>query len=206
MIEVELKCKLSSELLPKLQEKLQTMQFDGSMHNRDVYYDTPEFDLLRQAVFFRVRNNRQLDFKFNEQVHKEHGQSTERTFPLELDSQQVIKMNLLFARFLPRWQNESSVEAAIGKNGLVELAHIDNRRESYSKDGIYVSVDHVEGLGDFLEVETHAEEGSDTSEAQARLQAFVADLQIEHIKVGYVELWLLQHNPQAYEAGQYHLG
>jgi adenylate cyclase class IV len=62
----------------------------------------------------------------------------------------------------------------------------------------------VEGLGDFLEVETHCEEDADTGEARERLQAFVSDLQVQHINVGYVELWLARHNPAAYQAGRYH--
>jgi adenylate cyclase class IV len=64
--------------------------------------------------------------------------------------------------------------------------------------------DHVEGLGDFLEVETRCEEEADTGEAQTRLQTFVSDLQVRHINVGYVELWLAKHNPAAYQAGKYH--
>src|SRR5215471_20737657 len=75
MIEVELKCGLFPELLPKLREKLQRMTFDGIAHNVDRYYDTPRFDLLRQAVFVRVRNDHQLEFKFNEKGENAHLQT-----------------------------------------------------------------------------------------------------------------------------------
>src|SRR5258707_12343169 len=107
MIEVELKCELFPKLLPKLQERLQHMTFDGTAHNVD--------------------------------------------------------------------------------------------------GAVHLSIDHVEGLGDFLEVEMQCEEDADTSEALALLHKFIAGLDLQHIKVGYVELWLRIHNPQAYQLGKYRL-
>ena len=205
MIEVELKCHLSPELLSRLQKKLQQMRFDGTTHNVDIYYDTRDFALLQQAVFVRVRNNRQLDFKFNESAEKVHLQSTERTFSLFPEPASAAQMNALFAHFLPHWSAFPTVAEAVLKNDLIELARIDNKRQVYSNDEVHVSVDHVAGLGDFLEVETRSEEGADTGQAVATLEAFVADLHVQHIKVGYVELWLRVHNPQAYQLGQYHL-
>lgn len=181
------------------------MQCDGTVRNVDIYYDTPAYNLLQQAVFVRVRNNQHLEFKFNEHAEKTHGQSTERTFSLLPDADMAAKMHALFTRFLPHWYTAPTVEAAFTHNGLIELARIENNRESFSQDGIYVSIDHVTGLGEFLEVETRCEEGTDTSHAQSRLHTFISDLNVEHIRVGYVELWLRMHNPHAYQLGKYHL-
>ena len=205
LIEIELKCELSPQLLDKVREKTQGMKFNGTVHNQDMYYDTPTWDLLRRAVFVRVRNNRQVEFKFNEDITQEHGQVHERVFPLEAYPTQADKATTLFAYFLPTWIAAASFEEAVKKNGLIELVSIDNTREAYVSEDIALSIDHVKGLGNFLEVETHCEEGADTSQAQARLQAFVSDLNVQHIKVGYVELWLYKHNTAAYQAGRYHL-
>ncbi|GHO53756.1 CYTH domain-containing protein [Ktedonobacter robiniae] len=205
MIEVELKCQLSPALLQKLHSKLEHMRFDGEVHNIDIYYDTQDYALLQQAAFVRVRNSTKVEFKFNESIEKIHGQSTERTFPLHPDTDQAKKMNALFAHFLPTWQAQATVEAAISKNGLVELARIDNKREEYSQDDIYISVDHVTQLGDFLEVEVRCDEKDDPEKAHTMLQAFVSDLDVQHIGVGYVELWLREHNVEAYQLGRYHL-
>jgi predicted adenylyl cyclase CyaB len=114
-------------------------------------------------------------------------------------------MHALFSYFLPAWVPATPFNEAVKKNGLIELVRIENKREAYGSEHIALSIDHVEGLGYFLEVETQCEEDTDTSLAQARLQAFVSDLQVQHIKVGYVELWLAQHNPEAYLAGRYHM-
>lgn len=204
MIEVELKYELSAELLPKLRERLQTMTFKGIVHNLDRYYDTARFDLLQQAVFVRVRNDLQLEFKFNETADIAHFQSTERVFALFPDAN-AEKMNALFTRFLPEWAASSSFSEAVTKNNLIELARINNTREGYVDGAIHLSIDHVEGLGDFLEVEMQYEEDADTSEALALLRNFLADLDAEQIKVGYVELWLRIHNPQTYQLGKYQL-
>jgi adenylate cyclase, class 2 len=205
MIEIELKCALSPQLLEKVRQKIQGMEFRGTVYNHDIYYDTPTWDLLRRAVFVRVRNSSTIEFKFNEAVSQDHGQANERVFPLQGSPTDVDRLNSLFTYFLPTWIPATSFEDAITKNDLIHLASIDNTREAYANEHIDLSIDHVKGLGDFLEVETQCEEGVDTTQAQARLQAFVADLPIQHIKVGYVELWLYKHNPEAYQAGRYHL-
>jgi hypothetical protein len=153
----------------------------------------------------RVRNNRKVEFKFNEDITQEHGQANERTFPVQASPTEIDKMNALFAYFLPSWVAASSIEDAIKKNDLIELTYIDNTREEYVGEQIILSIDHVEGLGDFLEVETQCEEDGDTTLAQARLDAFISDLDVRHIKVGYVELWLYQYHRAAYEVGRYHL-
>lgn len=205
LIEIELKCIVTPQILDKVHTKIQAMEYKGTVQNRDTYYDTSAWDFLRRAVFVRVRNSSVVEFKFNENIDPAHGQSTERVFPLLSSSDITEKMNALFAYFLPTWIAGTSFEDAVKKNSLIELATIENTREEYTGEDIILSIDHVKELGNFLEVEMHAEEGTDTKQVQQRLQAFVSDLEVEHIKVGYVELWLYKHNHEAYEAGRYHL-
>jgi adenylate cyclase, class 2 len=206
VIEVELKCELFPAAQRKLREKLQFMTFHGVVQSLDKYYDTIKFDLLQQAVFVRVRNNSQLQFKYNESHDVAHVQSLERVFPLPPETaQQVEEMNALFTRFIPPWHAESDFEVARVSNGLVELAHIGNRREVYMSDDMQISIDQVEDLGDFLEVELQCEEESDTSKALAELHSFISGLGVQPIEIGYVEMWLRVHNPQAYQLGKYRL-
>jgi len=99
LIEVELKCELLPEAVPRLKEKIRYLKFHGVVQILDRYYDTSGFDLLQQAVFVRVRNNSQLQFKYNERRDEAHVQSLERVFPLLPETaQQVEEMNALFAR------------------------------------------------------------------------------------------------------------
>ena len=205
MIEVELKFELLPTSWPRLEKQLTTMKSLRFLRNSDIYYDTIEFDLLRQAVFVRVRNHTSLEFKFNEQASPLHNQCTERVFPLVPELHQVREMNALFSRYLPHWRPVDTVAEVMHKNSLVELAQIENRRVQYTYDNLVICVDQVEGLGDFLEVEMMCEEGSDTIEAEASMHCFASRFSARQVRVGYVELWLQKHHPQAYQIGRYHL-
>jgi adenylate cyclase, class 2 len=205
VIETELKCRLTPDVYRRLDGYLGTMQRGGSVHNLDIYYDTASWELLRRAVFVRVRNQARLEFKFNEQAEQRHVHCTERAFSLTADDAAIEQMNGLFASFLPAWRAASDVERAITGNHLIELARIDNRREVYTDGLLEVSIDVVEDLGDFLEMEICCSETWELEKALATLQRLAHDLQAEHIPVGYVELWLREHNVAAYQAGRYHL-
>lgn len=205
MVEVELKFRILPTDWPKIREKLGSMQFLGRSENDDTYYDTQGFDFLQQAVFVRVRNQRLLECKFNERADLAHVQCTERVFPLEPELHQAEHMNALFRHFYPLWQDAMTVEEAIRKNNLCELACIKNTRKQYGSENLVACVDHVEGLGDYFELETQIDMGKDTSCAVAKLQGFVADLALERVPVGYVELWLRLHHSEAYQRGRYKL-
>ncbi|SRR5581483_5257551 len=202
MIEVEVKFELLAQA--QLKEYFPTMQFVRHVHNSDVYYDTPGFDLLRQAVFVRVRNQQRLEFKFNAQADPAHVQSTERAFSLRPSPSEAEEMHALFTRFLPQWRTADSVEEALCCNGLVELARIENSRICYSREDIIICVDQVEGIGDFVEIEMQCEEDGDTRQAIARLCDLTAGFAARQVCVGYVELWLQRHHPHAYRLGKYH--
>lgn len=208
MIEIELKYGVSSAIQASIRQKLQDLPSHKLKKNIDFYYDTQQFDLFRQAVFVRLRNSSQLEFKFNEQAQKAHIQSIERTFPTSnlLDGNIAQTMNALFRRFLPHWHDAHNVKAALDENGLIELARIRKQREAYRDNDIVIALDTVEGLGTFLEIETQCEECTDTSKALTRLQAYASSLDAslyKYVAVGYVELWLREHNPLAYELGIY---
>jgi len=204
VIEVELKFELLPTSWPQLQKQLATMQLMRRVKNSDAYYDTTGFDFLRQAVFVRVRNRMHLEIKFNEQAAPAHIQSTERVFSLMPEPRQVEEMNALFSRFLPRWRAADTVKEALHRNGLIELAHIENRRVQYRYGDLVICVDQVEELGDFVEIEMQCEEGNDTHQMVAQVQDFAAGFAARQVRVGYVELWLKKHHPRAYQRGNYH--
>lgn len=179
------------------------MEFLGVIQNTDIYYDTPELDLLRQAVFVRIRNKRELQFKFNRERDKAHVESTEYVFPLDMDHRLMQKMSDLFSSLLPHWNAELSIETAIVRNHLIELARIENTREVYSDGEMYLNLDHVKDLGVFLEIEACCEEGTDTTKTLAVLQGFAQELTLYPLSIGYVEMWLRIYNLQAYLLGSY---
>ena len=205
MIEVELKCELPLEAEARLRNKLQQMKFHGSLHNFDIYYDTPGFDLFKKAVFVRLRNHEYIQFKFNEKGDQAHVQSKEYAFPLVATPDVIEQMNRMFSSFLPSWNSSDNFEAAIRQNNLIVLASIDNKREIYSLGEMTLSLDHVEGIGKFLEVEIICQEGTDTEETLAHLKRFVLDFDVQPVAIGYVEMWLCVHKPHVYDLGKYQI-
>ena len=203
MIEVELKYEVPRESQRRVQEYLRQTISRGVVENRDTYYDTSTFALLQQAVFVRVRNHVQLQFKFNERADKAHAQSHEYAFPMVPDITEAQQINALFRRFLPRWQTVSDVEQAISMNDLLELARIENTREQYVDDEMSISFDHIADLGDFLELEIQGDDNIDTQQALTRLYAIASRLQLPPMRIGYVELWLRRYNMHAYQLGKY---
>jgi len=209
MIEVELKFELSPGSWRQLQAQLGAIplvSLVGRVDDVDIYYDTASFDCFRQAVFLRLRNRTRMEIKFHEDDDPDHMRSTERAFPLESGPQLVQEMNALCARFMPAWRKVNTVEDAIRANDLVELARIRKQRTQYTYKDLILCIDHVEGLGDFFELETHGQEGAETDQAVTRLQSFIHRLalsDLEPVRIGYVEMWLRQHHPRLYHQGKY---
>jgi adenylate cyclase class IV len=205
MIEVELKFKMPRESRTLLQAKLDTLPFVrglGHINNLDTYYDTADFDCLQQAVFIRIRNHAQLEMKFHEHADPAHMHCTERVFPLKSEPPLMKEMNILCSRFISTWRKADTVEEAIRINGLMEYAHIANRRIQYTYENLILCLDYVEGLGNFFEVETSCEDRTQIGQALARLQSFVSNLALPALQPvwsGYVEQWLHLHLPQVYQ-------
>lgn len=206
MIEVELKCRLTPASLKRVREKLDTCVFWGQKQNRDCYYDTPTWDLLRQAVFLRVRNETRLEWKFNPEKDPAHHTSIEHVFSLQAEPFPASEMNALFRHFLPAWQDGKDFAELVASGRLVELARIENIRRLYrSPEQLELSLDEVTSLGTFLEIEgtTYTEEEAEMIRQAATTLA--SELSLVHLPVGYVELWLQEHKPEAYKVGQYQL-
>ena len=202
MIEVELKFEVSPQSRAQLEAKLDDLpgvRWLGQIVNDDHYFDTADLACLQQAVFIRIRNHEQLEMKFHDQADPAHTHSTERTFPLKAESPLISEMNALCARFIPGWHAAETINEAIRVNGLEEYAHIANRRTRYAYKAMTLSVDEVDGLGNFFEVETACAEGAEIEQSLARLRAFVAGLAFPALRpvwTGYVEQWLQRYRPQ----------
>src|SRR5579872_7579470 len=75
MIEVELKFEFPSIARTLLMEKIEALPSVrrlGQINNSDIYYDTANFDCLRQAVFIRIRNRARLEVKFHDYADPAH--------------------------------------------------------------------------------------------------------------------------------------
>jgi adenylate cyclase, class 2 len=198
MIEIEVRSPLWPAVADKLAPLLQTMQVREEKTSQDIYYDTRGFDLLQHPrhVFVRLREGRLLQFKFDEDAHLQTA-CIEREFLLTDEVPE--KAHALFQMFLPTWQPVLTWERAIADNHFVELARINKTRRVYVDGPLIVSIDHVEGLGRFVEIERNCEEGADTQAAREHVHRILENIGGVPLKAGYFEMWLCRYNQQAYQ-------
>lgn len=207
MVEFELKFKINKSPkniinFPKIDELVE----------KDIYYDTSNYNLLKEGDFFRVRNNEKIDFKLNigDEAHlycKETNFNLKDINPrnkhfIDIFDCLNIKLNLNFTNF----------ESFIKLNNFIELAVIDKKREIYKIDGdTTVTIDDVENLGTFLEAEIildNIEKITDKNEIKAEIINKLKILDIiknssKLINIGYVESYLFKNNKKVYNLGKF---
>jgi hypothetical protein len=87
-IEVEVRSWISPSMQEKIRKKLARMRLLRSGKSLDLYYDTADFALLRhpQMVFFRLRERRLLQVKFDETTAPDQTPTCiEREFSLDMN-------------------------------------------------------------------------------------------------------------------------
>lgn len=200
-VEVEVRSLIDASMQGKIQKKLARMRLLRSGKSLDLYYDTADFALLRhpQMVFFRLRERRLLQVKFDAPVTP--GQPSaciEREFSLDID-RVPQELHELLQTFLPNWQPASSWQELLERNALEELVRIDKHRRVYTDDPVIISLDNVTDLGQFIEVEMNCPEGVDTREAQAQVEKILTELGGMPLKAGYFEMYVYSHKHEAYQ-------
>jgi adenylate cyclase class IV len=208
MIEFELKYKLSK--IPKVFGSLQILK---TIRQSDIYYDTKNYDLIKKGNFFRIRDNNILDFKIDLN-DTTHSFCKETSFNItEIYNKNNEINQLLIAIGLSPKGNVFTINEFLEENEFHELAKIDKIRKMYKLDNdCTLCVDYVDNLGLFLEAEIMIDKDT-ISQEEAEL---TKNTLIKHLKdvgiidettmifnTGYVELYLLTHNTNAYGLGKF---
>ena len=208
MIELELKYELNT--IPSSVGKLKII---NQKEQEDIYYDTPNYDLLKKGNFLRVRDGKRMEFKLFA-GDTSHLFCQETVYNLDsFDSNQENINKILASLDLKPVENLNSFKQICDINNLQILCPIVKHRTSYTYDeNCTISIDQVDNLGLFMEDEIMINsESLSTSQANQIKEQFVTNLQNSEIltgnekkvNVGYVELYLLKHNIEAYNLGMY---
>ena len=208
MIELELKYELNT--IPSSVGKLKIIK---QKEQEDIYYDTPNYDLLKKGNFLRVRDGKRMEFKLFA-GDTSHLFCQETVYNLDsFDSNQENINKILASLDLKPVENLNSFKQICDINNLQILCPIVKHRTSYTYDeNCTISIDQVDNLGLFMEDEIMINsESLSTSQANQIKEQFVTNLQNSEIltgnekkvNVGYVELYLLKHNIEAYNLGMY---
>ena len=208
MIELELKYELNT--IPSSVGKLKIIK---QKEQEDIYYDTPNYDLLKKGNFLRVRDGKRMEFKLFA-GDTSHLFCQETVYNLDsFDSNQENINKILASLDLKPVENLNSFKQICDINNLQILCPIVKHRTSYTYDeNCTISIDQVDNLGLFMEDEIMINsESLSTLQANQIKEQFVTNLQNSEIltgnekkvNVGYVELYLLKHNIEAYNLGMY---
>lgn len=208
MIELELKHEMKS--IPKVLGELDIIKEKDQV---DIYYDTHNYDLLRNGNFLRIRNDKRLEFKLYA-GDDSHLFCQETDFDLDKLSNNKDKINnILMGIGLKTLDNLTSFKQIIDSNGLIVLSPIIKHRTSYKyDDNITISVDKVDNLGIYMESEIMIDKNNlSSNEADKIKEELVSSLKKasiltgkeKSVNIGYVELYLLKYNIEVYNLGKY---
>lgn len=200
MIEIELKYRLKG--LPKVDFPL-----ISESEEEDIYYDTNNYDLLRNGNFLRIRNQKRIDFKLNtndlSHLYCKEVNFSFEPFPYEKIEEVLHNLGIDISF--------NSYEEFTKK--LDVLSPIIKKRKSYKiDDNITMVLDEIDNLGYFLEIEYDVQKDEcneiEVKRYEELLKNTLKDNNLlteydEQVKIGYVELYLKKHNIDAYHLGIY---
>ncbi len=138
MIEVEAKVRISDVWWMEKRISEEGAEYKGMIKQRDEYYDFPDMRLFNDGGAFRVRSS-DGDFRITYKWCKKDEDTTSRE-EIEIGIESADKMITILESI-----------------GFVKLCEIKKKRKVYQLDDLKVSLDEVEGLGSFVEVEGMAD-------------------------------------------------
>ena len=176
MLEVELKVKIPS--LDPVREQLARKQArsTGKVHEHDIYYNAPHRDFGKTDEAVRVR------YTDDHAVVTYKGPKIKK-FGLK------AREELNFAV-----ESGSTFEAMLDRLGFTRTLEVDKWRETYRLGNASVSLDTVEGLGTFAEIEVITENENDNPTGLIEMIAKEIGVEGEPILASYLELLLAKRS------------
>jgi len=172
MLEVELKVKVPS--LNPVREELRNKgaEFLGRVHEHDIFFNAPDrdFAITDEAVRIRYTDSRAV-VTYKGPKRKEYGLKAREELNIAVESGEAFATLLL-------------------RLGFRQTLEVNKWRETYRLGNASVSLDDVEGLGTFAEIEVMAEEGKGDPAAEIAAIARTIGIRGEPILASYLELLL----------------
>jgi len=170
VIEVETKIAVSD--LPEIADRLRSLgaTYLGGSSQKDTYLNAPHRDYGKTDEALRVRETKsatEITYKGPKTQNSGSKARTEITLSVESAEDAI---------------------ALLTAAGFYVSARVKKERNEYQYTGTTIALDHVEGLGTYVEIEVLTDD--DISAAQNRIESVKKELNIsgEHIPVSYLEL------------------
>ena len=172
MLEIELKVAVPD--LDPVRTRLteQKAAFIGKVHEHDIYYNAPhrDFGVTDEAMRVRYTNDHAVVTYKGAKI-KKYGLKAREELNTAVESGTVF-------------------ETMLARLGFVKTAEVNKWRENYRFDGASISLDTVDELGTFAEIEVIAE--SEDSDAAIQIEKISKEIGVhgEPILASYLELLL----------------
>jgi adenylate cyclase class 2 len=172
MLEIELKVRIPALDPVREQLKRKNAQFSGRVHEHDIYYNAPHRDFATTDEAVRVR------YTDDHAVVTYKGPKIKK-FGLK------AREELNFAV-----ESGEAFETMLARLGFTRTTEVNKWRENYKLDTALISLDTVEELGTFAEIEIIARDETDNPTAMIEKIAKEIGADGEPILASYLELLL----------------
>ena len=207
-IEIELKFQIQEE--SKLDQFLNSLDFKGESRVVDVYLDTALGDLFKKGIFIRIRNNKNLDFKFNPESFNrstseklDHTFCHEYNFDLPLKESDIYKLNEVCRVLNLKPVVNPSLSEFLAKNSLIHSITFDKIRKKFSHGKFEIVFDDVKNLGKYVEIEYITDDLSEIEKVKDEMFNILKSLNPKIVNVGYNELYWRKNDFDLYLQGKY---
>jgi adenylate cyclase class 2 len=200
MYEVEVKVAADHE---RVREALSTAggEHVTTLAQADTYFDAPHRDFVETDEALRVRREATAtaDFERRESRAATIDSVLDGQFTARGESRVTYKGPLLEAESKTREEFETGVEDGetmreiLARLGFDSAATVRKLRKQYRLEGCTVLLDAVEGVGEYVEVETDVEDEAAVEAARENLYGLLRDLGLdptEQIRTSYLGLLL----------------
>jgi adenylate cyclase, class 2 len=176
MLEIEMKVRVSSLDSVRVQLTGHHARFSGRTHEHDVYYNAPhrDFGVTDEAVRVRYTNDHAV-ITYKGAKIEAYGLKAREELNTAVDSGEVF-------------------EAILDRLGFTRTAEVNKWRENYQLGSAMISLDSVDELGTFVEIEVMAEGNERAAAAQIDTISKEIGIKGEPILASYLELLLAKRS------------
>jgi adenylate cyclase, class 2 len=176
MLEVELKVKIPSLDPVREQLKRENARFCGKVHEHDIYYNAPhrDFGITDEAVRVRYTDGHAVVTYKGPKIKK---------FGLKAREELNIAV-----------ESGDTFEKMLNRLGFTRTTEVNKWRENYTLGQASISLDSVDELGTFAEIEVIVENESDNPTGKIEKIAQAIGVKGEPILASYLELLLMKRN------------
>lgn len=205
-IEIELRFEVLNQ--QALTQFLQPLNFIETKQVIDVYLDTYDAQLYKRGIYIRLRNNKKVDIKFNracleDNKLEQQAYCEEYSFQLPWQQPDIDKINQLSRELELQEILIPSFEEYKKVNKLIEHITVDKMRSLYTVEDFLISVDVVNELGTFLEIEVMTSDINNLDLIKSHMFKILKELQLTPLKTGYSALLLKKQNFEQYVQGRF---